>query len=261
MRRMLATSLILLTLMFVHPLAYGGDASDTGAESNLGPSETKTWEFNLAPFYGWLVSLDGEATVKTVTVPVEVDFADVFDKLEGLFTVHFEPWYKQKWGGLIDFSYLNIGASEGPLDVDFKEIMTELGVFYRFFEQGPHILEALGGIRYTDLDVDLDILGVPADLNGSQEWLDPIIGARYKWKISRKWMLSLRGDIGGFDIGDASDFTWNLIGLIKFQPWKHVSFFGGYRALYQDYETGSGLNKFKFDMLMHGPALGVDFIF
>ena len=164
-------------------------------------------------------------------------------------------------GGVIDFSYLNIGASEGPLDVDFKEIMTELGVFYRFFEQGPHILEALGGIRYTDLDVDLDILGVPADLNGSQEWLDPIIGARYKWKISRKWMLSLRGDIGGFDIGDASDFTWNLIGLIKFQPWKHVSFFGGYRALYHDYETGSGLNKFKFDMLMHGPALGVDLIF
>jgi hypothetical protein len=66
----------------------------------------------------------------------------------------------------------------------------------------------------------------------------------------------LRGDIGGFGIG--SDITWNLVGMVDFKPWKHVGLFGGYRALYQDYSTGSGSNKFKFDATMHGPLLGLN---
>ncbi len=98
MRGMLATSLIALILVFVCPLAYGEEASDTATEANLEPSETKPWEFNLTPFYGWLVNLDGDVTVKTLTLPVELDFGDVFDQLEGVLTVHFEGWYRQKWG-------------------------------------------------------------------------------------------------------------------------------------------------------------------
>ena len=63
----------------------------------------------------------------------------------------------------------------------------------------------------------------------------------------------------GFGAGDTSERTWNAIGLIHFQPWKHVGFVGGYRALDVDYETGSGINQFKYDMLMHGPGLAVTF--
>ncbi len=35
----------------------------------------------------------------------------------------------------------------------------------------------------------------------------------------------------------------------------------GYRARYQDYSSGSGNNKFKWDVTLHGPtlALTVDF--
>jgi hypothetical protein len=74
--------------------------------------------------------------------------------------------------------------------------------------------------------------------------------------MSERWNLILRGDIGGFGVG--SDLTWNLVGLVDFKPWKHVSLFGGYRALYQDYEDGSGVNEFKFDATMHGPILGLN---
>ena len=52
----------------------------------------------------------------------------------------------------------------------------------------------------------------------------------------------------------------NLVGLVDFKPWKHVSLFGGYRALYQDYSTGSGNNKFAFDATMQGPILGLNII-
>ncbi len=48
-------------------------------------------------------------------------------------------------------------------------------------------------------------------------------------------------------------------GFIDWKPFKYVSFLGGYRALYQDYENGSGPDLFKIDATFHGPLLGVKF--
>jgi len=31
----------------------------------------------------------------------------------------------------------------------------------------------------------------------------------------------------------------------------------GYKALYVDYVQGSGLSRYEFDMLQHGPVLGL----
>jgi hypothetical protein len=36
---------------------------------------------------------------------------------------------------------------------------------------------------------------------------------------------------------------------------------GGYRAMYQDYTDGCGDNKFKWDVTLHGPNLGLDIEF
>ncbi|MEI8044146.1 MAG: hypothetical protein WCL11_22235, partial [Verrucomicrobiota bacterium] len=35
----------------------------------------------------------------------------------------------------------------------------------------------------------------------------------------------------------------------------------GYRWIYADYETGSGQNRFKYEVLTQGPQLGVTFAF
>jgi hypothetical protein len=252
MRRGIAAGLIVVALMFICPLAYAEDSSGT-----------KTWEFSVAPFYLWAVNMEGDVRIKNVAAPVELEFGDIFDSLEGLFTAHFEGWWRQKWGLLFDVSYINIGDDQATpvatVDVDFENVMVELAGFYRF-TKGRHALEPLVGIRYTSLEVDLEgaILGIPFKTGEDEGWVDPIIGARYKYNITEKWSVLLRGDIGGFTVG--SDFTWNLVGLIYFQPWKHVGFAGGYRALDVDYESGSGLSKFKYDVLMYGPILGVNII-
>ena len=106
------------------------------------------------------------------------------------------------------------------------------------------------------MDVDLDLPGPLSDVDQRKDWVDPYFGLLWQWKIAEKWGTRLRGDIGGFGIG--SDLTWNLVGLVDFKPWKHVSLFGGYRVLYQDYSTGSGTSKFAYDATMHGPALGLN---
>lgn len=251
-----------LVLLIMSTFAYGKDD----------PVASGDWDFTLAPLYLWAVKMDGNMTVRGRTQSLKLDFDEIFDKLEAAYTVHFEGFYKRKWGFLFDLSYVNIGDSittPGPraatINVDFVDTLIELGAIYRFYNKGRHMFEGLGGVRYTDLDTEIDTVGgpgplpVPPKIEANQDWLDLIIGLRYRWQISEKWMLSLRGDIGGFGIGDASDFTWNAIGLIHWKPWKHVGFLGGYRALYQDYETGSGIDVFKYDMLMHGPILAVKF--
>ena len=228
---------------------------------------TKNWEWNIAP-YLWAVSMDGEMGIAGRTQPVTIEFDQIFDRLQAALLLHFEGLYKKKWGFLVDVSYINLGdqitTPIGTLDVDYKDVIAELDVIYRFYEKGPHIFEGLGGIRYMDMDTEVNITGplgiLSPRLESNQSWWDPIAGVRYKWQMSEKWRLSLRGDIGlGFGAGDTSDSTWNALGLIYFKPWKHVGFVGGYRALSQDYETGEGINQFKYDMVLHGPVLAVNF--
>jgi hypothetical protein len=143
----------------------------------------------------------------------------------------------------------------GDIEIDFTEIMFEVAGFYRFTE-GVHAIDGLGGLRYSSMEVDLDFPGPVLDTDQRKDWVDPYVGLRWHWKFAEKWGLLTRGDIGGFGIG--SDLTYNLVGLVDFKPWKHVSLFGGYRVLYQDYSTGSGTSKFAFDATMQGPVLGLN---
>ncbi len=244
MRRILAVGIIMVVIGLVCAMAYG-------EESN----SNSDWEFNLAPMYLWAVSIDGDQTVHGVDVDLDVPFSDIFDNLNGALTFHFEGLHKKRWGFLSDLNYILLEMDDGPVDIDFTEIMFELAGFYRITE-GDHAIDGLGGLRYSSMEVDLDLPGPLPDVDQRKDWVDPYLGLRWRWRFAEKWGSRLRGDIGGFGIG--SDLTWNLAGLVDFKPWEHVGLFGGYRALYQDYSTGNGSNKFEFDATMHGPVLGLD---
>ena len=238
-----------LVLLIMSTSAYGKEEQPV----------TNDWKFNLAPLYIWGMFMSGDMTAKGSTNPVDVKFGDVVSNLSAIFTVHFEGVWKNQWGFLVDFSYVKLGGDQetgGPkIHVDFKDLMTEAAGYYRF-SKGPHALDALFGVRYTHLSPTIGVGNLPSQTS-RQDWVDPIIGARYIWTICDQWKLNLRGDIGGFGVG--SDFTYNAIGLVEYKPWKHVSFLGGYRVLYQNYKDGSGVDEFKFDVTMHGPVLALNF--
>lgn len=48
-----------------------------------------------------------------------------------------------------------------------------------------------------------EILGFP-DAEGSQDWVNPMVGVRLMASLTEKLWLTVRGDIRGFDIRDAS---------------------------------------------------------
>ena len=128
---------------------------------------------------------------------------------------------------------------------------------------------------YQEADVSLDIVGTVdiGDLertgalgiarSGSVDWVDPVFGARLRYTVAPGHELFLRGDVGGFGLG--SDFSWQAIGGYGFDfgAWQGITFSGivGYRALYVDYAQGFGRTRYEFDMLQHGPVLGVSMRF
>ena len=221
--------------------------------------EESDWKFDLAPFYLWAVNLEGDATVRGVTNPVDLPFDTIFDNLEGAFIIHFEALHKNTWGVIADFNYLDISQNAQvaifDIDVSVKETVAEFDGFYRI-AHGVHQFDIVAGVRYNEVKLEYDIRNLPFDNRRTENWWDPVVGVRYRYPIADRWTLQLRGDIGGFGIG--SDFTWQTIGLIDYQPWKYVSLVGGYRALSLDYETGSGSEVFKYDVLLHGPVLGLN---
>ena len=61
-----------------------------------------------------------------------------------------------------------------------------------------------------------------------------------------------------------SDFAWSAMGPPGFR-WQGAGLEwavqAGYKALYQDYTTGSGQQQFRWDTTMHGPILGLSIRF
>ena len=82
---------------------------------------------------------------------------------------------------------------------------------------------------------------------------------RYVWRTCNSHELVVRGDVGGFGAG--SQFSWNALAAYSwdFAVRNGVTYSGvlGYRALYVDYEQGSSRNKYAYDVLTHGPILGI----
>ncbi len=225
-------------------------------------SETENdWEFNLAPFYVWGINIDGDLSAGPQTAQVNIPFDEVFDSMEAMFVVHFETLYKRTWGVIVDIDYLDLKNSMSlPMgisqNVDLNLTLAELSGFYRF-NRNEYSIDVIAGLKYVEMENRVSVVGGPTLFDDSKDWTDPLIGARWIWGFADGWSLIARGDIGGFGLG--SDFSWQALGLVEWQPWKYASFITGYRAFGVDYKDGSGPDSFKFDATIHGPVIGLNF--
>jgi hypothetical protein len=237
------------------------------------------WEFHVAP-YLWAIAMDGNVPVKGFEADVNMSFSDIWDQLNFALMLAYEA-RKGNWGLWGDTIYANLQDNNvsGPLgltDIDptVNAFWQGLGGFYRLGtwdladapgKKRPSVtVDAYAGARYTYLDLKLDFNGAfqgrVNDVSDNKSWVEPLLGVRTIWDLSERWTITAAGDIGGVAFG--SDFAWDAFGLIGYR----FSLFGednarvlaGYRALSQDYTDGSGRNKFKWDITMHGPILGLD---
>ena len=251
-------------------------ASPVAAEEK--PAES-AWQFQVAP-YLWAISMDGKVTVKGLEADVDLSFSDIWDELNFALMLAYEA-RKGNWGLWGNTIYANLGddnisGPRGLTDIDptVKVFWQGLGGYYRLgtwdladapAKKTPSVtVDTYFGARYTYLDLKLDFKGRfrdrVNDVSENKSWVEPLLGARTIWDLSERWTVTAMGDIGGVAFG--SDFAWNAFGLIGYRfnlfGEKNARVLAGYRALSQDYTDGSGRNKFKWDVTLHGPILGLD---
>lgn len=245
--------------------------------------EADPWQFDVTS-YLWTPAVNGNATVKGIKSDVDASFIDIVRDTDTLFAYNGQFGIsKGDFSLLFSPTYMKLGAEDhvtlpstrAKIESDVEITYLELAALYRIgtwpVGYGGGIdqtlsIEPLAGVRYTKLwgNLRVKVPSVPGKDNadGSQEWVDPIIGARSILTLTEDIDFTLRGDVGGFGIG--SEFTWQLASNLSYRFdlfGKDARAFAGYRALYQHYKDGSGDNKFEWDATLYGPILGLSVIF
>lgn len=256
------------------------------------PSFVPGWTFRVTP-YGWLTSLNGSQVVRGRGVDVSASFIDIVDSTvgEGGSLVALMLSMEARNGRLALFGDVigekitiersglrtrgpvpGVGAAVGAaVDMKFQMAILEAGAAYEIGSLGPVAFDVLAGARYwyQKLDVGLDIASTVnlGDLvvggtraiarSGSVDWIDAFAGLRARVSLAPNHHLQLRGDLGA----GGSKLTWQALATYAydFKTTNGVTYSAviGYKALYVDYVQGSGLSRYEFDMLQHGPVLGL----
>lgn len=227
------------------------------ASTVLAAQGDDTWRHTVH-VYGMGAAIKGDATIGSLTLPVEVSISDMFDALRmgGMAAYRVE---NGTWSFTTDVTYMDLGwdaetqagRAGGKLRVDQLTAMATLGR-----RLGPHT-EALFSLAYFDVSTDIEVRVLQQTLGASRSasWVDPLVGLQYSVPINDKWTYTLRGDVGGFGVG--SDLTWHMATTLRRQVNDRFTWYVGYRVIAYDYREGSGLQAQRYDMTQQGPGVGL----
>jgi hypothetical protein len=242
--------------------------------------------FNLGE---WAPAFQGSVTANGKTAPVKVTLIDEVKMLDDIkFAIggRFEV-SKGPWGLLVDGFYVSESQSvsaqkhlkipildppeftiQGSGIVNGAYSVGEAALSYDVYASPclvanmPELTVAvLGGARdtyfRTTVNLEATALGVTRFFESDKTagWVDPFVGWRVLWRPAEKWLASISTEYGGFTVGSEFMFNISLEAAYKINKCLFVNF--GLSALYTDYETGSGNDKFAYNMWNYGPFIGV----
>lgn len=232
------------------------------------PAEERSldWDISISPLepYFWLASTNADAELAGNQLPIDLDFfADAVDNMGQGMQLKLELHLfaqKNKWSIVLDPTRLKADSTQGfnngvRTNSTFKMIDGKIG-----YEILPN-LDLFLGVRYTSQDMRLHIKMADFYAKGEHKWWNPLLGGRYHYLLSDKWMLSSGIYWGGFKRGAGDDYTTSGNMLLNYQYNNWLSFNVGYRALRVNLETGSGVTQFKYKATYKGFLLGANLDF
>lgn len=243
----LAAALTTTLLLPVTP-AFAGQKNTTITTM----PEPSLWTFD-AQMNLFMAGMSGKVAARGIPAEVDAGFGDLFKHLEAGVAGRFTLGYG-KWSLSTEFSYLKLGVERGTTFADVQQWLIEPTLGYKVHQN----VQLFAGARYNSVDTDVTLfgpLGFMRSPGGTQTWWDPIIGAQLSFPINEKLSVDGRFDVGGFGAG--SDVTWQAFPYLNWRINKRVSAQIGYRWLGTDYTTGTGLNRFRYDVVVQGPQIGL----
>ncbi len=239
------------------------------------------WEVD-GTLYLWVSAVDGTVQVDGVKSDVDLSFGDIIDQTDFSFMGALNFTYQRRWFIFLDLVVADISDDESTgtplgalrIDVESRQIRSELLVGRRVLsrplselldlparEDDPRVLhlDLFGGLRYWYLkdEVELRLGPLLLDSTNTNRWVDLVVGARVRLDLTENLLFEMSANIGGFGLGSASDFTWQLWPLARYRLTDRWSVSGFYRVTYVDREKGDD----ETDLLWHGPAVGATYRF
>jgi hypothetical protein len=223
---------------------------------------TDGWQVDAFPLYFWAMSLNGDISVRSASVPIDLAFSDAAENLAGAFSFHVEA-RRGRWGTLVDLNFIRLSTDAEfsvagrPATADFAldNVLFEAGASYLAHE--PAAVAVIGGLRTYTIAPEIALTaaaGGATPVDGSVTSPNAFVGVTARPRLSERWTFISRADIGG---GDAN-LTWSAeAGLdFRFKPWGSLAF--GYKGLGIDVEYDDKVVR-RYDVVHHGPfvALGL----
>lgn len=258
-------------------LAQNNISLASNRESNQKTLLSEQWQFFIAPYF-WFVGLNGDIAVNGQKSDVDASFGDIWDQLDFAFQIRAEA-SKNNYFFFIDETFMKLSIDEEikpefpiPIDarllIEVKMNILEFGGGYRILatqSQIPVYLDLYTGGRWWSLDIDQQIkfANLPNLSSGADEdWFDFIVGTRIFVFLTENLVATVRTDIGGFDFGFSSKFSWNIIANIGYDTgWYGFNPYIGWRTMYVNYDNGSGSDFFEYKVWMNGIQAGLGFRF
>ena len=218
--------------------------------------ESDGWKFRLTP-YLWALGLDGTTAALGNDVPLEADFGDILDLLNIALSANME-FNNGKWFVVLDPMWADLEApidTGGPIagKVEIQLIIVDALVGFSLNEN----FDVYAGARYYDQDITI-VPDMAPEIPLGDSWTDYMLGIRVHNDISDKWSFSAKLDGA---VGGDSDSAWYLQAIASrhFSKNRHLDL--GWRYYSVDYESGSGLTRFLWDVDHSGPVIGYSWEF
>jgi len=222
------------------------------------------WHYVIEP-YVMFPTIDGTVGIKNLPdVSLSKGPSDLFSHLQFGAMLYLEA-HNNDWAVTSDLLYANVAETAPSRPVvtyaraDLKELLWQPAVLYRMT---PWLQAGLGAdLTYIQSGLNVTVntpLGSLSDSGSrSLSWVDPAVIVRGTFPVSQRWSVMLQGSVGGFDVNSKLIWGTQLYGAYRITDL--VTFFFGYRAIGDNYETGNGTSRFLYNATMFGPVLRVAF--
>jgi hypothetical protein len=250
-------------------LSFMGEATDDGqAQSAKQPtsqsaaaSSDEGWHLVVSP-YLWFPGVHGTIGARDNLVSIHASAADLLSHFRFGLMGAADLSYKRllapiemMWVRLGDDKALpGIGLGAITANVKASEFILTPKIGFRVLKRERLTIDALTGFRTWHLGQNLQFspsrLGL--QFQGSQNWVDPLIGGRIQVALTTKMEVTIAGDVGGWGAGSQLDYQ--VVGLLGYKIKPKWTLQAGYRYLDVNYRSGGGV----FDVAMSGVLFGVN---
>ncbi len=249
-------------------------AASVGADEPADPeSKPKIYTVSL---YGWLMAIEGDfvspdGTENEFSIPFDEIFSRLESVLQASLEVDIARWYLIFDGTWATFAG-GYDASLWALDLELKQQIYDIKAGYDLYRRvesdseddrpGGWVwvstVDVLVGARYfgsrTTTTETSKLSGESKMTEAKQSRWDPVIGARGAFPFSRRWALNVIADLGGFGIGNAAEFTYQLDASVSYRFSPTIAAFAGYRHLGYSFESEADVENL---ITQRGPRVGL----